>query len=71
MKKLALAATALAVMGGTAFAQETTPPDFSTLTGAVDYSTVITAIMTIAAGLVGVYLAMAGARLVLSMLRRS
>lgn len=71
MKKLILAAATVPLLAVAANAQEATPPDFSTLTGAVDYSTVITAIMTIAAGLVSVYLAMAGARLVLSMLRRS
>lgn len=70
MKKLVAGVAIAAVSGSAAFAQAT-PPDFSTLTSAVDYSTVTAAVMTIAAGLVGVYLAMAGARLVLSMLRRS
>lgn len=44
-------------------------PDFSSLTSAVDFSTVITAIMAIAAALAGVYVVMRGADMVLSKLR--
>lgn len=45
------------------------PPDFSSLTTAVDLSTVITAIMAIAAVLAGVYVAIKGAKVVIGMIR--
>lgn len=44
-------------------------PDFSTLTDAVDYSTAITAILTVFAALAGVYIVMAGGSLILSKIR--
>lgn len=44
--------------------------DFSSLTGAVDFSTVITAVLAIAALLAAVAVAKRGARMVLSMIGR-
>lgn len=55
------------LFGGAAFAD---PPDFSTLTTAVDFSTVITALLTIMAALAGVYIVMRGGSLILSKIRR-
>ncbi|MBK1889965.1 hypothetical protein Undi14_07935 [Undibacterium sp. 14-3-2] len=46
-----------------------TGPDFSTLTSAVDFSTVITAIMAISATLMGVYIAIKGAKTVVGMIK--
>lgn len=46
------------------------PPDFSTLTGAVDYSTATTAIMTVFGALGVVYIVLAGGRLILNQMRR-
>lgn len=46
-----------------------TPPDFSTLTSAIDLSTVITAVMAVGAVMVGVYVAIKGAKIVLQMVR--
>lgn len=45
------------------------PPDFSTLTAAVDLSTVIVAILAIAAILAGVYVAIKGAKTVIGMIK--
>ncbi|MCB5206533.1 hypothetical protein [Methylovorus mays] len=47
----------------------TSPVDFSTLTASVDFSTVITAILAVAAIMVGVYVAWKGARMVISAVR--
>lgn len=44
-------------------------PDLSSLTGAVDFSTVIAAILGVAAVAVGVHLAWRGAKFVLSAVR--
>lgn len=76
MKKLLTFASAasIATVGSIASVQAQTAgtgQDFSVLTEAVDYTSVITAIMTIAAAVVGVYLAMSGARIVLGMIRRT
>lgn len=46
-----------------------TPPDLTPLSGAVDVSTVVVAILAIAATLAGLYLAMSGAKKVLGMIR--
>lgn len=45
------------------------PPDFSTLTSAVDFTTVGTAILAVFASIVGVYLLWKGGKMVLSALR--
>lgn len=61
------ATLATLLFSGFAFAD---PPDFSTLTTAVDFSTVITALLTIMAALAGVYIVMRGGSLILSKIRR-
>ncbi|MCW5134605.1 hypothetical protein [Burkholderia cenocepacia] len=43
----------------------TTPPDFTQITSAVDFSSVITAIMSVASTMVVVYVAWRGAKLAL------
>ncbi|KVD76268.1 hypothetical protein WS62_02590 [Burkholderia sp. ABCPW 14] len=63
MKKYAVGA---AVAGSAVAANAaSTPPDFSQITSAVDFSTVITAIMAVAAVMVGVYVAWRGAKFAL------
>ncbi|MBO9198612.1 major capsid protein [Agrobacterium sp. O3.4] len=71
MKKLLAASALVAFSAGAVFAQEATGPDFSTLTSSIDYSTVITAIMQVAAGIITVLLAISGAKFVLGMIRRA
>jgi hypothetical protein len=71
-KKMSLVPVALALSAVSApvfAATTTTAPDFSALTGAVDYSTVIAAILGVAAVAVGVHLAWRGAKFVLSAVR--
>jgi hypothetical protein len=46
------------------------PPDYSSVTAAVDFSTVITGILSVAALVAAVLVAMRGARLLLSVIRR-
>lgn len=68
MKKISLIfALFLAFLAPQAFA---VPPDFSTLTAAVDFSTVITALLGIMASLAGVYIVMRGGSMVLQKIRR-
>ena len=61
LKKLAVGA----VVAGSAVAANAAAPDFTTVTSAVDFSTVITAIMAVAAIMVGVYVAWRGAKFAL------
>lgn len=63
---------AVATASGMAVAQSASAagPDMSGLTGAVDFGTVTTAIMAIAGLLAVVYVAIKGARIGLSMLKR-
>lgn len=67
MKKYAVGAVA----AGSAMAANAagTGPDFSQITSAVDFSTVITAIMAVAAVMVGVYVAWRGAQFALRAVR--
>lgn len=46
-----------------------TPPDFSTLTSGIDFSTVTTGILAVAATLITVYVAIKGAKILMSMVR--
>lgn len=62
------AAVSGALLAPVVFAQST-PPDFSTLTSSIDFSTVVTGVMSVAAVMVGVYVAIKGAKIVLQMLR--
>ncbi len=68
MKKylLALIASLMLFIGTNAFA---VGPDFSTITSSVDFSTVVTGVMAVAVALVGVYIAVRGARMLLSFVR--
>lgn len=50
-------------------ANAATGPDFSSLTGAVDFSTIIAAVLLIAAGLAGLDLIIKGAKVILSAIR--
>jgi hypothetical protein len=54
---MALAASGSALAAG---------PDLTTLTTAVDFGTVTTAVLAVAASIVGVYLAWKGAKIVIS-----
>lgn len=46
-----------------------TGPDFTQLTSSIDMSTVSTAVLAVAATMVGVYIAIKGAKIVLRMVR--
>lgn len=61
---LALALSALS------FSASAAGPDFSTLTSAVDFSTVITAILAVFAALAGVFVVTRGGQLILEKIRR-
>jgi hypothetical protein len=69
MKFIKSALGAVASLFGMVGAAHAAPPDFSTLTTAVDFSTVVTAIMAVAAALVVVYVAWKGAKMVISAVR--
>lgn len=72
MKKIVnvVAAALLAgVVSVPAFAAAT-PPDMTALTSAVDFSTVTAAVLAVAALLATVYVAIKGASMALSMIRR-
>ncbi|MEJ2630946.1 MAG: hypothetical protein P8015_06945 [Acidihalobacter sp.] len=49
---------------------QTTGTDYSSLTGAVDFTTAITAILAVFAALAGVYVVMKAGSLILSKIRR-
>ncbi len=66
LKNLALAAVASSPV--LSFAA-VTAPDLTPLTNAIDFSTVITAVLAIGGLLAGVYVAIRGAKTVLSMIR--
>jgi hypothetical protein len=57
---------AVAVFANPAYAL---PPDFSSLTASIDYSSVITAMLAIMAALAGVYIVSGGGSMILSKLR--
>ncbi|MBR7973943.1 hypothetical protein KDX01_12630 [Burkholderia vietnamiensis] len=73
LKHLKVIATHSAVAVGFASAIEahaaTTAPDFSTLTSGIDFSTVTTGILAVAATLITVYVAIKGAKILMSMVR--
>jgi hypothetical protein len=58
-------ATALVVP----FSAHAEAPDFSQLTSGIDFSSVTTAVMAVGVVLMGVYVAIRGAKIVLSMVR--
>jgi len=63
-----LALVGAIVVSGSALAD--TGPDFTTLTSAISFSTVIAGVMAIALSLVGVRIAIKGATILLSMIKR-
>lgn len=65
-KKIATAGAVLAVSAGSAMAAG---PDMTGLTGAVDFGTVTTAVLSIAGLLAVVYVAVKGAKIGLNMLK--
>lgn len=69
LKKIGGAVVAVAVATVSSSAMAGNGPDLTSLTGAVDVGTVITAVLAIGATLAGLYLAMSGAKKVLSMIR--
>ena len=66
MKKLLVFLVMLTGLASNAFA---VGPDFTTITSAVDFSTVITGVMAVAVAIVGVYLAAKGAKMLLRFVR--
>lgn len=67
MKKFFLAAAATLGSAG-AFAT-TTPVDYSSLTSAVDFSTVSTAIMAVAGSVIGLHIVTVGIKFVIRMVK--
>lgn len=61
-----LIASALGLVGASAHAAG---PDLTTLTGAVDFGTVTTAVLDVAAALILVYIAWKGAKMVIAAVR--
>lgn len=65
LKKASIVTGAL-LMGSTAFAAG---PDFSSLTAGVDFSSAVTAVISIGVALAGLYIAISGSKAVLRMIR--
>lgn len=70
MKKflLVLIAAAMSLFGASAFAV-VAPVDLTAVTAAVDFSTVISGVLLVAAALAGVYIAWKGAKMILTAIR--
>lgn len=62
-----LIAAAMSLFGVSAFA---VPVDLTSVTSAVDFSTVITGLLLVAAALAGVYIAWKGATMIVNAIRR-
>ncbi len=74
MKFLKSIIASTVVMSSAAFAVEpstATSLDFSTLTAGVDFATVVTVLMSIAAGAIGIALALAGIRHIRGLVKAS
>jgi hypothetical protein len=70
MKKLALVTAAAAtVAAAPVMAQTATGPDYSALTGAVDFTSTTAAILSVGALVIGVALATMGVRKIVSLVR--
>jgi hypothetical protein len=69
--KKAVGGLVLAASSGVALAQTTAPagPDLTSLTSSVSMGTVITAVLAVAAAMVGLHLTIKGAKIVLGMIR--
>lgn len=65
LKKLALGVSSLFAAGAALAA----PPDLTTLTSSVDFSTASAAILTVAAALIVVYIAIKASKFVINMVR--
>jgi hypothetical protein len=63
------AALVVAAASPMAFAVDATGPDLTSLTSSISMGTVITAVLAVAATMVGLYLAIKGAKTVLGMIR--
>lgn len=59
-------AAAVAAVGGVAGSAFAVGPDFSGLTGAVDFSTLVAAVIAIGANVLLVYVAFKGAKIIIS-----
>jgi hypothetical protein len=59
----------VALASVSAHAGDATGPDFSVLTGSIDWSGVTTGILAVAAALIVVYVAMKGSKILISMVR--
>lgn len=70
MLKIVKTAVAAALAGGAVSAMAV-PADLTTLTTAVDFTSVTTAILAIAVVLMGVYVARAGVKFVIAMVKSS
>ena len=68
-KKLAIVAAAPAALLSAPAMAQATGPDFSALTGAIDFGTTSTAILSVGALAIGVSLTVLGVRKVMSMIR--
>jgi hypothetical protein len=66
MKKIMLSIAATTLAAGSAFAAG---PDLTTLTTAVDFSTVTAGVLLVGAAIIGVYLAYKGVKIVVSAVR--
>ncbi|MFX1735091.1 hypothetical protein PXJ20_00505 [Paraburkholderia sp. A1RI_3L] len=73
LKMLAARGAALTAAGAASVAHAgvaaAAGPDFSTLTSGIDFSTVTTGILAVAATLITVYVAIKGAKILMSMVR--
>lgn len=65
LKKIALVAT----LSGLAVSSFAAAPDFTTLTSSIDFSSVITAVMAVFVALIGLVLALKGAKIVYHAIR--
>ena len=72
---LGVAAGSAAVLAAPVFAQSSptgaSSVDFTSLTSSIDFSTVVTGILAVAAIMIGVYVAIKGAKILMSMIKGS
>jgi hypothetical protein len=69
--KTLFARVGVVVAGVAASAAHAAGPDFSSLTSAVDWGTASAAVLAISAGVAGVYIIMAGAKLILGTVKKA
>jgi len=72
---LGVAVASTAVLAAPVFAQAAptgaSSVDFTSLTSSIDFSTVVTGILAVAAIMIGVYVAIKGAKILMSMIKGS